>query len=197
MSLSDADIIKAVLNGERERFAELVQRYQKVIFPLCYRMVSNREEAEDLFQETFLAAFKGLARFQFKSSFATWLRRIALHLCFRSLRCRARRHEYQIALVNGNKPMGLCAATHGKNNTISQLQNQEMLEKVGQMVKTLPPKQRAVFVLRVYEGYLLKEIAEMLRCSEGTVKSQLCKARLKIIEALSPASTRNRRQKKL
>ena len=90
---SDNELIGKFLNGDREAFDELVVRHQKQVYATAYRMVGHAETAEEIAQETFIRAFKGLRSFRRKSSFSTWMYRVTMNLCYTELKRRKKEAE--------------------------------------------------------------------------------------------------------
>jgi len=141
--------------------------------------VNSSDDAKDIYQEVFLRVYKGLPKFQYKSEFSTWLFRITTNVCL-SHRMRGRRHSHNFTDQSVNDGDG---QSHVLKDTlltiplpISKIHNAEIILRVEQALKTLSPRQKMVFSLKHYEGYKLREIAEMMKCSEGTVKKYLFEA---------------------
>lgn len=161
MKYSDFELIDRSLNGNRFAFEELVNRYNKSVYYLTYRMVHNYEDAADLAQETFLKAYLGLQRFKRRSSFHTWLYRITVNLCINYLRRKGTRQYEGLEDVHLSK----------HPEVLEQLEAEERQNMVNAAVNALPEKQRVAVILRVYHGLSHKEISEVLGCSVGTVKA--------------------------
>ncbi|HUI45250.1 MAG TPA: sigma-70 family RNA polymerase sigma factor [Nitrospirota bacterium] len=169
----DLDLIARTKAGEREAFNELVLKYQKPLYSLLYRMVSNHEDAADILQKTFVKAFTGLGSFERRSSFKTWLYQIAINLAKNVYRDRARVVQVPIDdVVIRKSPRTL--------ETLIQSESRLLLRK---SLGALPEKQRMTLILRVQEGKRFEEIAAIMRCSIGTAKANYHHAvqKLKII----------------
>ncbi|MBD3308290.1 sigma-70 family RNA polymerase sigma factor [candidate division KSB3 bacterium] len=161
LNYSDFELIDRVLTGHPVFFEELVHRYKKSVYYLTYRMVHNREDALDLSQETFLKAYQGLRKFKKRSSFHTWLYKIAINLCINHLRRRGARQYIELEKTHSvEQPV-----------VLEKLEREELQVMVATIVDTLPEKQRAAVILRIYHGLSHKEIAGILGCSVGTVKA--------------------------
>lgn len=154
--------IEACQRGEREAFDELVLRYQKGIYGLCYRYVSNHEDAGDLTQEVFVRAWRAIGRFRGQSSFSTWLYRIGVNAC---LNFRAKRR-----LETRELPEALPDSRPGVDR---RLEADDRARRVRAAVERLPEKQRATLILKVYQDLTHKEVAEILGSTVGTVKANL------------------------
>jgi RNA polymerase sigma-70 factor, ECF subfamily len=171
----DLDLITRTEAGEREAFDELVLKYQRPLYSLLYRMVSNHEDASDILQKTFVKAFTGLGSFERRSSFKTWLYQIAINLAKNVYRDRARVEYVNIdSVIIRKNPRTLETLIHNENRLL-----------VRQALEGLPEKQRITLMLRVQEGKKFEEIAGIMQCSVGTTKAnfhhavQKLKARLK------------------
>ena len=157
----DLDLISRTIAGEREAFNELVIKYQKPLYSLLYRMVSNHEDASDLLQKTMVQAFTGLGSFERRSSFKTWLYQIAINLAKNVYRDRSKVEHVPIDdVVIGRDPRTL--------DTLIQKENRLLLR---QALEGLPEKQRMTVMLRVQESQKFEEIAEIMQCSLGTAKA--------------------------
>ncbi len=157
----DLDLIAKVDAGEREAFDELVMKYQKPLYSLLYRMVSNHDDAADILQKTFIKAFTGLSSFERRSSFKTWLYQIAINLAKNVYRDRGRASYVPIDdVVIRKNPRTLESLIHKENMLI--------LRKA---LRELPEKQRITLILRVQEGKKFEEVAVIMKCSLGTAKA--------------------------
>jgi RNA polymerase sigma-70 factor (ECF subfamily) len=184
----EAEIIAQLQEGDTTRFYDLYQAHCRRIFSLCFRMIRDRELAEDLTQETFLIVFRRIGTFRGESAFSTWLHRLAVNVVFMHLRqqkSRITEVPYEEINPEDQSPM----ETRGEiDRVLSSADNRIVLERA---IDQLPPGYRLVFVLHDIEGYEHREIAELLGCSLGNTKSQLHKARLKLRRLLlQPQATR-------
>ena len=179
MAANDTELIMQTRQGNMDAFEQLVQRYDKRVLTIAAGYVSCSDDAKDIYQEVFLLVYKGLPKFQYKSEFSTWLYRITTTVCL-SHRMRGRRHSHTSLDQNVNdddgQPHALKDTLAGDTFTDQQTHDAEISLKVEQALKTLSPRQRMVFTLKHYEGYKLREIAEMMKCGEGTVKKYLFEA---------------------
>lgn len=158
----DRAAVEACQRGEGEAFDLLVERYQRSVYRLCYRYVNNHQDANDMAQEAFLKAYRGIGRFRGDSSFSTWIYRIAVNTC---LNFRASRKP-----TTDELPIGLADGTAG---ALDHLQRDEQARKVREAVTRLPEKQRATLILKIYEDLTHEEVAGILGASVGTVKANL------------------------
>jgi RNA polymerase sigma-70 factor, ECF subfamily len=181
----DAQLIARFQRGEAEVFNELVLRYQDSVYRFALRYAKQHEAALDITQEVFLKAYQGLSKFQGKSQFYTWLRRIAFNHCVDENR-RAAKHR---AVIDTLEPDALPAIqltpAHFPSPT-ARVENQELADRIRQAVSQLSPMQREVFILRYHEGLPLKTIAEKFKREIGTIKSHLFFARERLKGELQP-----------
>ncbi len=168
--------VRASQTGDQTAFARLVSRHQRMIHALAYRMTGSLAEAEDLAQETFIAAWEQLGGFRREASFSSWLYRIAMNRCLNSRSRAARRDQVH---QEWSEQRSALAANDAK---LSQ-QVQEALLK-------LDAAQRAAVVLTVYDGLNHAEAARALDCSESTVSWRIFMARRKLKKLLVGAQVR-------
>jgi len=185
--LHDLQLVDLTLAGNSPSFEILVQRYSSGILGLSMGMLRNEAEAQDIVQETFLAAFRKLPSFSRSSPFRAWLFRIATNACLMRLRTRRRRPEV---------PLTLRGATFDDDEVRDRpvidrapmadqlLQDQELGARIHDEVNRLPEKYRSVLILADYKHYSMKQIAETLELTVPNVKTRLHRARLAVREAL-------------
>ena len=170
----DWAIVQRVQAGNVGAFDQLVQKYREHIFSVIYNMTSNREDASDLTQETFIKAFQAVARFKGKSSFFTWIYRIAINTTMTFLKKRNRRrfisYEKIDEEVSNNEIFERLTA---KNRSEKGALIHELQEKLNDSLQKLSPKHRTVVVLHEIEGLDHAEIAQITKTSVGTVRSRL------------------------
>ena len=175
---SDVDLIHRVQSGETEAFDELMKRYAASVYKVTYSLTRNHADADDLSQETFIRAYRAIGRFDERYRFYTWVRRIAVNLCFNHIK---RAKKFRLVPL----PMG-----DGEAESVDIADPQPVAADSGlrrdldQALAKLPPDQRAVFVLRVNEEMSYTEISQALGIPVGTVMSRLNRARGKLRELL-------------
>jgi RNA polymerase sigma-70 factor (ECF subfamily) len=175
VSTADADLVNACLCGDIQAFEELYRRYSVRLYNLAYRMCGNTADAEDLLQEIFLLVHRKLPTFKGNSALGTWLYRLAMNHCLDHLRSRGRRMDER------SEPLE--AARHPGNSGHCPVTRVD-LERA---VAALPEGCRMAFLLHDVEGFEHQEIAQILDVKEGTSKSQVHKARMRIREYLRRA----------
>ncbi len=179
------DLIKRAQEGDSDAFGALFQAHRSRIYSVCLRMTSNAAEAEDLTQDSFLQAFRKIAKFRGDSAFSTWLHRIAVNTVLMHFR---KKPQCQVSLdepySNGDGAKLRYEQGTRDRNLAGCIDRVTLVRAMAQ----LPPGYRTIFLLHEVEGYEHQEIAEMLGCTVGNSKSQLYKAKLRFREllALSP-----------
>ena len=174
----DLDVVRRFQAGEKDVFTILVNKYKKPVLNLIYRFTGTREDSEDLAQEVFLRAYKGLDRFQAKAKFFTWLYRITMNL---SLRYRQRKRKFIFQSLEQKEENGNFEAeremTSLSNPVEDEMDRSEIQKVVRKAVMELSPDQRSVLILYRYQNLSYEEIAESLNISLSAVKSRLHRAR--------------------
>lgn len=181
----DHELVLAVLDGDPTAYKGLVERYQGRIYSVCFSMVRNPEDARDLAQDAFVKAYQNLARFQLRSSFYTWLCRIAMNVSIDFLRRqKVRAAELFEDGIATRESGGVLSIGHQREDPGRNLERKRLLERISEALDELPEEQRQIVVLREIDGLSYKEIAEVLDIPEGTVMSRLFYARKKLQTAL-------------
>jgi RNA polymerase sigma-70 factor, ECF subfamily len=171
----DLQLIAASKGGDQDAFAQLVQRYQRRVFNLVYRMLQQYEEANETTQETFLAAWQGLPAFRGDARFATWLYRIAYNCSLKQLEQRKRDKALQVALE---------AEQDNTKLTDTEMDVRDRQALVREHLSHLPAKYRIVLILRHLQDMTYEEMAEILTMPIGTIKTHLFRARNLLKERL-------------
>ena len=188
----DRALVDRARAGDAGAFEMLVRRYQGWVFTLALRMLGDRAEAEDMAQEIFLKAYRGLKRFKGASRFSTWLYAIASHHCLNQLEARRRRPRPHGRA--GDRPDH---AEHDPPAAVDRLADQApradaLLERmdlariVQAELANLTAEHRIILVLRDIQGLSYEEIAQTLRLELGTVRSRLHRARMEMRARLTP-----------
>ena len=187
---NDAYLVERALDGDIAAFEKLVSRYQNKIMGYVGRMVNgDREEAEDVTQETFIKAYRSLDSFRGQASFSTWLYKIATNLCIDRARGKKRRPQQAFSL---DEPMDKDEEKGGREIPDSRyepgqdVERDEMRRVVRETVAEMPEKMRQVLILCDLQGKPYEEIAQMLDVPLGTVKSRLFHARADLARRLRP-----------
>ena len=186
---SDEELMLSCRDGDEGAFEILYRRYEKPIFSLIYRMVMSVADAEDLCQETFFKVIRAKKKYQASGKFKTWLFRIALNLCHDRLRRMKFRSHLSL-----NAPMfsqdcqdrqrqkSICVPSSDPTKSV---ETDEMKILVQQAFTTLPQDQRTVVILKEYQALKFSEIAEIMNCPVGTVKSLNHRGHQNLMKTLS------------
>lgn len=186
MEQSDAVAVAQVRAGNSDAFRVLVERHSHSVFRLAFRMTGNEQDAEDLVQETFLRAYKQIARFDGRASFSTWLYRIAANCSLDLIRSRRRRQEQQSPV--DAEGLEMTAAAAAADPTPDRLAfSGEIKQMLAPALEELSPMERAAFVLRHYEGMCMEDIGTALGVQAGAAKHSVFRAVQKLRRALEPA----------
>src|SRR5436190_10891642 len=159
---ADANLVERYLAGDMSAFDELMIRYERQIYRVCYRFVENRDDAMDLAQEVFIKAFEHLGSFRRESSLKTWLYRIAMNHCINHVKKNAR------DFVEIKENIGSTRAS-----VHSDMEEREQREQFRTLVQRLPPKQKAILEMRIHEQLSYEEIATMSGRSISTIKASV------------------------
>jgi RNA polymerase sigma-70 factor (ECF subfamily) len=176
----DVQLVAASRNGDQDSFAILVQRHQRRVFNLVYRMLQQYEEANETTQETFLAAWQGLPSFRGDARFSTWLYRIAYNCSLKQLEQRKRDYALQTAIHLEQ----LLTQENEESRANAEIEARDCKALVHEHLSTLPAKYRIVLVLRHLQDMTYEEMAEILAMPIGTIKTHLFRARNLLKERL-------------
>jgi RNA polymerase sigma-70 factor, ECF subfamily len=189
MQLSDTDLIIQAQKGNQNAFEELVYRYDRSVLSIALKYSNNEDDAKDLYQEVFIRVYRSIKGFRFQSEFSTWLFRITTNVC---LTYKSRSKEHLKVSIDNDYDNEENEIRETRELVYDGLSPEEISsgadlgEIVNAAVESLSPKQKMTFVLKHYEGYKIREIAEMLNCKEGTVKKYLFDATKNLRKKLSP-----------
>ena len=197
MADSDAEAIRAVLDGDVDRYAELVERYQDKALRVAFSFLGNYEDARDVSQDAFVSAYRSLARFRGTARFSTWLFRIVVNKCKDAYRRTAREPKAVLRLgepaAEGEPSAGLFVDVPDPGaGPGEQLANRELSRRLTLAIEALPMKQRTAFLLHHVQGLSLEETASIMGCRLGTVKSHIFRATAALQRQLVPWLTKER-----
>lgn len=184
--MTDNDIIQQVVNGDKEVFRLLVQRYQSMVFRITVGFVHNKEDADDLTQEIFIQVYHALPKFRGEANFQTWLYRIALNAALNHTRKDNRNIFQRIGnLFRHDLEKEKYLRIPETENPESILIEEEHRELVRKALDTLPENQRSAIILSKYDDLSQREIAEILGTTEGAVEALLQRAKSNLRKKLS------------
>jgi RNA polymerase sigma-70 factor (ECF subfamily) len=177
-AIEDQVLVERVLSGDNRAFEKLVEKYKKRIYYLAYKMTRDHDSAD------FVKAYQALSRFKKGYSFYTWIYRICVNLSINFLK--KEKNSISTDLISDKELL------HFSKNVSNQLESMITSEQaaiVKQALETIPPDQKAVFILKTYENMTYEQMANVLNCSIGTVMSRLFRARHKLRGLLAAAES--------
>lgn len=189
---TDKELVRRVQKGDRHAFDLLFSRYQHKILNLVSRYLRDREDVEDVAQEAFIKAFRALPRFRGESAFYTWLYRIAINTAKNHLVARSRRPPGTDVDVEDAEFMDGTDMLKESENPESALARDELSAEIDLAISQLPDDLRSAVTLREFDGLTYEQIAEIMDCPVGTVRSRIFRAREAIDARIEPLL--NRRQ---
>ena len=180
MEWTDAAAVSRAQAGDADAFRALVERHSRPLFRLAFLMTGNRQDAEDIVQESFLRAFRQLDAFDGRASFGTWMHRIATNCSLDVLRARSRRGNGLVLEDSGAELPSTCPTP--ERIAFSG----ELRERIAEAMDELSPTERAAFVLRHFEGLRMEDVGRVLECQPGAAKHSVFRAVRKLRQALDP-----------
>jgi len=189
--LQDGELIREAQRGNRGAFDALVRQYDQPVLRLALHLTGSEHEAQDIYQEAFLKAYRYLPNFRFECSFYTWMYRIVTNLCLDQMRRKKVRKEESgiVADSEGGEVDLLQQVSDGRAmaNPHRELERKQMGAQIAIALEQLTPRERMVFELKHYEGLRLRTIGEMLQTTEETAKNTLFRATKKLRMNLATA----------
>jgi RNA polymerase sigma-70 factor (ECF subfamily) len=185
----EMELIRQAQSGSRAAFDTLVRQYEQQVLRLALHLTGSEHDAEDIYQEAFLKAFRYLGNFRFECSFYTWIYRIVTNLCLDQMRRRkTRREDHAVFLDRSGDEIDLLASVSDDrsfSNPAKELDRKLLGEKIQGALGKLTPRERMVFELKHYHGLRLRTIGEMLNTTEETAKNTLFRATKKLRSQLA------------
>lgn len=185
--MTDKELIKLILQGDREKFRIFVEQYQQMVFRTSMGFLHNKDDADDLTQEVFILAYHSLSRFKGESAFSTWLYRIAVNAALNKVRKSSKNFIMQrLDSLFGSEKSGAAMFSPSDHedpeSIIIRQENSEWLQKA---LDSLPENQRTAIILSRYDDLPQKEIADIMGITEGAVEALLQRAKKNLREKLS------------
>ena len=182
--LDDASLIRAAQRGDRAAFEELVRHYDQAVLRLALHLTGSEPEAQDVYQDAFLKAYRNIGSFRFECSFYTWIYRIVTNLCLDYLRKKQVRKEDQPVVTDSDGQtfdlLEQVADARSGANPERDLLRRELGGQISRALDKLTPRERMVFEMKHYHGLKLRTIGEMLNTTEETAKNTLFRATQKL-----------------
>jgi RNA polymerase sigma-70 factor, ECF subfamily len=187
--VDDTNLIREAQKGNHRAFEELIRQYDQSVLRLALHLTGSPDDAQDIYQEAFLKAYKSVGNFRFECSFYTWLYRIVTNLCLDHLRKRqVRKEDSAVVSDSDGEEFNLLDQVSDKraeHNPEHDLMRKELGLKIGKALTRLTVRERMVFELKHYQGLKLRTIGEMLNTTEETAKNTLFRATQKLRLALA------------
>ena len=171
INLSDEQLVELAISKNAEAFGEIVRRWERKIFALCFGMLGREDDARDACQEAFIAAYRNIDKFRGEAKVSSWLHRIAVNQCLTTKRRQRSRAEDFLDDGNGEEERTFVAPLH--NSPARKAEKAERMTLVRQAVGALPTDLRQVIVMKEFEEMTFQEISETLELPLSTVKSRL------------------------
>jgi RNA polymerase sigma-70 factor (ECF subfamily) len=182
MQIDDNALIKAFQEGDEFAFVSIYNRYKSGVYVFCVKMLLDKEQAQDVMQETFLRVYENRDRLLKTDSFKAWLFTIARNQCLNQLRRSTRQVQFDESVE----------MPAGADSPVVSLEKDEQVEIVAHFLRQLKPEYREVIILREYQNLSYDEIAAVTRSTLSAVKSRLFKARRKLADYIEPVLSRER-----
>jgi RNA polymerase sigma-70 factor (ECF subfamily) len=178
------ELIREAQAGSRAAFDALVRQYEHQVLRLALHLTGSEHDAEDIYQEAFLKAYRYIGNFRFECSFYTWIYRIVTNLCLDQLRRRkTRREDHAVVLDHSGDEIDILASVSDDrsfSNPAKELDRKVLGARIQAALSKLTPRERMVFELKHYQGLRLRTIGEMLSTTEETAKNTLFRATKKL-----------------
>lgn len=187
--IDDTTLVREAQRGNRAAFEELVRHYDQAVLRLALHLTGSEHEAQDVYQDAFLKAYKSIANFRFECSFYTWIYRIVTNLCLDHLRKKqVRKEDAPVATDPEGEQYDVLeqvADARAGANPERDLMRRELGGRISKALEKLTPRERMVFELKHYHGLKLRTVGEMLNTTEETAKNTLFRATQKLRGALA------------
>ena len=187
--IDDSLLLREAQRVNRAAFEELVRHYDQAVLRLAMHLTGSEHEAQDIYQDAFLKAYKSIGRFRFECSFYTWIYRIVTNLCLDQIRRKqVRKEDAPVAVDSEGEQFDVLAqVADGRSgaNPERDLMRRELGGRIGRALEKLTPRERMVFELKHYHGLKLRTVGEVLNTTEETAKNTLFRATQKLRGALS------------
>ena len=180
-------LVDRAISGNFEAFDQIMVHYRERLYSVIYNMTMNHTDAADLTQETFVKAFRSISKFKKKSTFFTWLYRIGVNLTLTFLKRKRSKKLFSFDHFFSDRPnvSESHVLTSKENNSVRSTLLNELHEKLNEALTKLSDKHRTIVVLYEIDGLSHKEISEIMKCTEGTVRSRLHYAKVQLQSLLS------------
>ncbi len=187
--IDDTVLVREAQHGNRAAFEELVRHYDQAVLRLALHLTGSQTDAQDIYQDAFLKAYRNVGNFRFECSFYTWIYRIVTNLCLDHLRKKqVRKEDGPMAVDDQGEPYDVIEQVpdgRAGANPERDLMRRELGGKINRALQQLSPRERMVFELKHYHGLKLRTVGEILNTTEDTAKNTLFRATQKLRGALA------------
>ena len=187
--IDDTLLVREAQRGNRAAFEELVRHYDQAVLRLAMHLTGSEHEAQDIYQDAFLKAYKSVGNFRFECSFYTWIYRIVTNLCLDHLRKKqVRKEDAPVAVDSQGEAYDVLAQVpdgRAGANPERDLMRRELGKRINHALDKLTPRERMVFELKHYQGLKLRTVGEILNTTEETAKNTLFRATQKLRGSLA------------
>lgn len=182
MTLKDDELIKEFLEGNEQAFEELVCRFEKKVYSLCFHYAGNQEDALDLAQETFIRIYRFLPQFRFDAAFSTWVYRLTVNTCLDFLRKQKQNRAFSLdaPLKVADGEISREMADDLQYSPTEELEKKELRAEIRTALSRLPVEQKMPIIMKEFHEMSYEDIARILKCPVGTVRSRISRGRLKL-----------------
>jgi len=180
---SDIELMMRAKSGDDSAFTDLMRRHYKGLVNYIYRFTNNRETSEDLAQEVFLRVYRSVKTYTPQAKFSTWLYKIATNLCFTNLKAKGREQNFSLDEMQENIGDFKDPRPENADHVVYR---KEIKETIFKALECLPEKERVSIILCKYEELPYEEVADVLGCTVGAVKTYVYRGRMKLIDKLKP-----------
>ena len=193
--MTDSELIKLILHGDKEKFRMLVEQYQQMVFRTCMGFLHNKDDADDLTQDIFLQAYQSLHSFKGEAAFSTWIYRIAVNASLNRMRKNSRNIVLNRleSLFGSGKEKDISLPVNDTEDPESILIRQEKSRWVQNALDSLPENQRTAIVLSKYDDLSQKEISAIMNTTEGAVEALIQRAKTNLRVKLSSSYKKNKK----
>lgn len=178
--IEHGSLVREAQGGNQAAFTQLIQTYDQAVLRLALRLTGSQSDAQDIYQEAFMKAYKKLDSFRFECSFATWIYRIVTNVCLDRLRRRQAGKRNGTMEICDDGMLNQVPDDRAGNNPEQQLLNRELNAQIRRAMKALTPRERMIFELKHFQGLTLRGVGEVLNSSEGSVKTTFFRATRKL-----------------
>ncbi len=175
----DKDLIKRCQKGDKAEFRELFEIISQDVYGLAYSILRNHDDVDEVLQESFIRIYRYIKKLNAVEKFPSWVKKIVINQCFTIYKKRSRDH-YEIFEGEEAKIEETVWSNHASENPRQVLMRKDLIDTIDKAINSLPPRQKIAVTLFDVQGHSLREVAEILNCSEGAVKFNIHQGREKL-----------------